>query len=486
MKFTVPVDEKEDPLCFFEKFFDEAIFEHIVTESNRFARQFFEKHTTLSARSRAHKWYDTCVNEMKTYVGLLILQGINSKSRSSMYFSKRECVSTPFFSKIMSGRRFDLLQKFLHFADNTRINANSSDRKIAKIKPFLDLLVPNFKKNYIPDKQISIDESLLGWKGRLSWIQYIPSKRKHFGIKLYALSESATGYIWNFFIYTGADTLYNPIYEDLPVSSRIVFTLIHSLLDKGYCLYTDNFYTSPTMGDALSQRQTDLVGTVRLNRKDIPASVKEKNLKKGETVAAYRNKLMILKWKDRKDVTFLSSIHGSAMETTTTKYGKEKIRPKVAADYNSHMGGVDLTDNLICHFTTARNRMKKFYKKLFRHCLDMAVLNAFICYKKLGGRMHRIDFIMALGENLIAKYATDLPAPSTSGGRPTRLVAKPSRLIGHHFPDNCPPSGSKTKGRRRCAQCKRNGKIAQTSIWCEKCGVALCIVPCFKNWHTQE
>ncbi|PIO09390.1 hypothetical protein AB205_0104030, partial [Aquarana catesbeiana] len=55
---------------------------------------------------------------------------------------------------------------------------------------------------YVPERDVSVDESLMAYKGRLSWIQYIASKRAQFGIKSYMLCESSTGYIWNSVIYT--------------------------------------------------------------------------------------------------------------------------------------------------------------------------------------------------------------------------------------------------------------------------------------------
>ncbi len=100
------------------------------------------------------------------------------------------------------------------------------------------------------------------------------------------------------------------------------------------------------------------------------------------------------------------------------------------------MGGVDLSDNLFYHFTTACNKMKKFYKKMFSHFLDMSVLNSYITCKKLGGKMQRVDFIVSMSENIVAKYATRLPIPST---------AKPSRLIGKHFPDFWAPTPDQEK-----------------------------------------
>ena len=254
VQFTV--QDRENPVEFFEKFFDNEVVEFLVTETNRFANQFIDEHIqTLPKHSRVNKWYDTNVSEMKVFIGLLLIQAIDSKADNSMYFSTRESVSSPFFRKIMSGRRFDLLHKFLHLVDNDTIT-DGPGRKLAKIRPFTDLMVKKFQDNYILDKCISIDESLLGWKGHLSWVQYIPAKRKRFGIKFYELCESSTGYIWNYFIYAGTDTQYLEKYMDKPVSARIVLSLVDPLLEMGYRLYTDNFHTSPTLADTIVGNET--------------------------------------------------------------------------------------------------------------------------------------------------------------------------------------------------------------------------------------
>ena len=55
---------------------------------------------------------------------------------------------------------------------------NAAGRKFTKIQPLVELLLPRFRNNYIPKKNIVIDESLLGWKGKLSFVQYILTKRK--------------------------------------------------------------------------------------------------------------------------------------------------------------------------------------------------------------------------------------------------------------------------------------------------------------------
>ena len=69
------------------------------------------------------------------------------------------------------------------------------------------------------------------------------------------------------------------------------------------------------------------------------------------------------------------------------------------------MGDVDLSDNLLIHFSTAKNRLKKYYKKVFRPLLDMTLLNSYITYKALGGKVTQREFRLTLSEKLISKYA---------------------------------------------------------------------------------
>ena len=131
----------------------------------------------------------------------------------------------------------------------------------------------------------------------------------------------------------------------LLVTSRIVFLLMDPLLEKGYCLYIDNFYMSSTLADKLVDCETDTVGTVRVMRKDVPAKIKDTKLKKGKIVAVYWKKSVLLKWKDKKDVYILSTLCDDSMVNVKSRCRKEKSKPKAVAYYNSNTGGVDLSDN---------------------------------------------------------------------------------------------------------------------------------------------
>ena len=88
----------------------------------------------------------------------------------------------------------------------------------------------------------------------------------------------------------------------------------------------------------------------------------------GQVVAAYWKKSMVLKWKNKKDVCFMSTLHDDFMMQVKSRHGKKVNKPKAVANYNSNMGGVDLFDNLMVYFLTARNSQKNITKKYFVIC----------------------------------------------------------------------------------------------------------------------
>ena len=175
----------------------------------------------------------------------------------------------------------------------------------------------------------------------------------------YKLCEAKTGYVWNMFWYTGNTTeLNNEIMgidiTDLSKPTRIVCTLAESLLGQGYVIAMDNYYCSPELFNLLNELDTDAIGTVRSNRKGLPKVVMSKNLKKGEVAVAYQKKLMVLKWKDKRDVCMISSIHDGEMKKVNVKGGGTKEEPVVCIEYNDAMGGVDLSDQCIVSYSAAR------------------------------------------------------------------------------------------------------------------------------------
>ena len=64
------------------------------------------------------------------------------------------------------------------------------------------------------------------------------------------------------------------------VATKIVMDLMHDLLDIGHTLFTDNWYSSFELSKLPLPHSTDTIGTIRADRKDLPAEVKKKKGKK--------------------------------------------------------------------------------------------------------------------------------------------------------------------------------------------------------------
>ena len=163
----------------------------------------------------------------------------------------------------MTGKRFETIKQFLHFSNNVEFDpANHPCPKVNKIWPIYEDLNNKFQKSITPEKIVTIDESLSLYKSRLGWVQDSPFKRSRFGIQTFLLCESKSGYVYNFIIYTGKNTVLDREFSDLPMSSQVVMTLMKPLLNKGYCLTMDNFYNSPQLADLLIGKKADVYGTL--------------------------------------------------------------------------------------------------------------------------------------------------------------------------------------------------------------------------------
>jgi hypothetical protein len=160
--------------------------------------------------------------------------------------------------------------------------------------------------------------------------------------------------------------------------AEIVLSLVEPLLKKGHTLWMGNFYNSPALAQRLKSLSTDRVGTLHLNIKDIPKTVRENKLKKGEMIAQHSGLVSVLKWCDKKDTTMISTYRGEETRKKLTKRGQEKENPVSVLDYNENMGRVDLKDQVLQSYLLERQEMTKWYMNMFRRLLNVTILNRLI------------------------------------------------------------------------------------------------------------
>jgi hypothetical protein len=130
------------------------------------------------------------------------------------------------------------------------------------------------------------------------------------------LCEAKSGYVWNFVIYIGQDTVFNESLKREAIWLKVVLQLLTPLLNQGYRVIMDNWFSRPDLYHKLCSEQTDAVGTFRQNRKAFPAEILSTKLKKGEHFSVYKERLMIMMCKDKKDICLVSTIHYDKMVPT--------------------------------------------------------------------------------------------------------------------------------------------------------------------------
>ena len=144
----MPIPDGTSSLDIFCRFFTDEVWDLLVTETNRYA------HNHTSTKPNARVYDDVDIDEMKAFIGVLILMGILQLPRLEMYWSTSELhkyVSTPGISSILTKTRFEQIFHFLHVANNAeQATPTTTPDKLFKIRALANLLLASFQSNYVP------------------------------------------------------------------------------------------------------------------------------------------------------------------------------------------------------------------------------------------------------------------------------------------------------------------------------------------------
>lgn len=475
-----------EPVQFFKLFFTDELANEIVKETNAYARTKIDA-MDLSSRSIWHNWRDVEIQEFWAFLGLIINMGTMPLANMQEYWTKRNNSKIPFFSQIFSRDRFFQIFWMLHLKKN--LDDNTLRTRIQKASNFLEYINDNFSKCFIPKKNICVDESVVKFKGKICFITYNPNKPTKWGIRIYVLADSETGYVYNILPYFGSITTEQLNRPDLPVSTRIPLHLYQKILQKipgaqGYHMFTDRYYTSLPLADELLKVNCHLTGTIMANRKGLPSQIKKPKFTPRKVVAVrkYNNK-MLLAWKDKRVVTMMSTSSNAKM-TSITRMGKggtviTRDKPNIVLEYTKSMGGVDRADQYASSYCFLRKSLK-WWRKLFFWGMEICSINSYIIYKAVKTKnnekpLSHLKYLKVMVDQLVGEYKEPRSRPSTSADPETRLNQKLHILR----------SGPK----RDCVVCSKRavkGGRRETSTYCDTCpgNPRMHLGDCFEKYHT--
>ena len=377
------IDDTDSPIEIFELFLENDDFEQIANETNKYAAQFLEG-KTLKDKSRFQKWRETTVTEMKKFFALVIAMGLLTQMDVSEYWTVNPVTATPFFPSVMSRDRFLLLLTFIHLNDNKEYIPRGTEGHdpLFKLGPLYHRILARFRSVYSPHQALAIDESMVAWHGNLSFRVYSPDKPVKYGLKAYALCDAENAYCLKFKLYTGKQSV-------PPSSNGISYDLVMDLLrnhfEKGHKLFCDNYYSSPQLFMDLWYLGTGATGTVRPYRKGIPNLIKNTSLSnRGDTSTVNYGPLSCLKYQDAKTVYLISTTETSENVLTGRhdfRTNEAKVRPSMVHAYDLKMGAVDRNNQMVENYKLNIKTLK-WWKKLFFHLINVAIVNAYIIYKE--------------------------------------------------------------------------------------------------------
>lgn len=308
-----------------------------------------------------------------------------------------------------------------------------------------------------------------------------------------------SGYIYEFDVYQGKNSKDNS--KEFDLGGSVVKKLTTSLKEKGFIIYMDNLYTDPDLFEYLKSVGISAYGTVCPKRKYLPNLRKDKELKRGEFDCKFTKQgLGFFKWMDQVLVYLLSNYYGNEVSTMCRKLKDGKLvnilAPTIVKDYNAFMGWAERGDMLKA-FYDRNHKSKKFWHPLFFGFLEIVLINAYVVYWEIYGRISLFDFKRHVTLGLLAKGKL----PTKNKGRPRDSTTENSPFVtppkcykkkvssvsndirlenrGAHWPEFVSRRG-------RCEFCASKKIQSKPYAKCVLCKVYLCINDkknCFYEYH---
>ena len=379
-------------LEFFHLFFTEEMVSEICTHTNSYANEHTIEGSHQSYTQSDGSWKDTTPEEINRLVALLIYFGlVKVGGHTDKYWSTKTLYYGLWARSIMSRTRFRALMALLHVVDPGSENAGD---KLRKMESFIDSFKSRCLALYQPRQQLAIDEQMVKSRHRSGIRQYIKDKPTKWGIKLWVLADSSNGYTIDFNVYigkaAGRDVGVNGLGYD------VVVCLMQNFFNQGYHLYIDNFYTSTALVKYLFQQGVPTTGTIRENSRGFPADMKNgiqwskaSNVQRGSMRWERDPPVLALQWFDNKVVSMLTTIENAndslqvKRKTKTAGIWSTKVvqQPQAIATYNKYMNAVDRSDQILAVNNVLR-KCRRWWKTLFFHLIDIAVVNSFILFRE--------------------------------------------------------------------------------------------------------
>lgn len=403
--------------------------------------------------------------ELRAFLGLLYLSGIMKSNHENVIgLFAHDGTGRDVFRATMSVDRFLFILSCLRFDCAATRDARKADDRLAAIRELWELFIGSCHNYYTPGSNVTIDEMLVPFRGRCKFRMYMPKKPAKYGLKIMCLCDARTFYLCNAFVYTGKGTTQNT----LSIPTQDVLKLITPIEGTNRNVTVDNWFMSLELCDQMKAKNLTVLGTLKLNKPQIPEEFKPNRKRQVESALfGHNEEKTICSYVPRKGraVILLSSMHHDQ------KLSTQKNKPEMIIDYNVTKGGVDALDQMCANYSISR-RTRRWPMAVFYAILNIVGINAAVllqCTKTIDqiDDIKRRELLQRLGMGLVKPHIQRRDVRPLS--RELRQVV--IKLGG--TPLASTSSEPEPVRKARCYMCPRNAD-KKTKIVCEKCSKHVC------------
>ena len=340
--------------------------------------------------------------ELKAFIGLWLIAGLLGKSKKDIKSLWRNSpLASPMFTATMARNRFQQIISCLRFDDKITREERKRIDKFAAIREIWTDFQDNLRTCYTPGSLLTIDEQLLGFRGKCPFRQYIPKNPDRYGLKFCLCVDANSYYVCNSFPYVGRQPGQD---RQKRIGCNVVLDLLKPLYDSNRNITVDNFFTSVLLAEELRKKKITIIGTLRKNKPEIPVEFQSNASREvGSSLFGFNDYLTLVSFvpKRNKAVLLLSSKHHVIL------VDKKTGKPNIILDYNKTKGAVDTVDQM-CHKYTVKRGTKRWPLCVSYGMVDIAAINALILWKEKNPNWNqnkpykRRLFLEELGTSLVS------------------------------------------------------------------------------------
>jgi len=470
------------PMECFSYFFNLEIWEVLCNGTNSYHTS---KYTTAGSSERG--WRPVTVRDMKIWIGLVIYMGIVDCPSIKDYWAE-DTRQKPMDA--MGLNRFEQIKRYIHIS--LPITASAPPAPPAppalpappapppawykKLEPMASMLANRFRSAYMPSSNCSIDEMMVRFTGRSKHTLKMPNKPIDEGYKVFAICDH--GYTYGFEFCSrvdGASGLigHSPIPPPIPPpigysrnltptsTTCLRLALLLPYRKWHYSIYFDSFFSNTALFATLQELGIGACGTARKDQ--IPVELQQydsansKIAEWGDLASVLEDNVQCARWQDNAGVFMMTTIHDvndcvvanrkrpkkkgnpAACEVSGTTVRKLLTIPLMINDFNYHMGGVDIADQLRSYYYTQLPSSRSWLP-LFYWLLDTTIVNSYILFRMYNPLASHKKFRLELAKALWSSV--------DSGGDHIHI------LVREEAQRSCKAIGCTTRTRFICTYCR--------------------------------